>query len=88
MKVKDLFILKNIAGSNVVMPVGVSAEQFDGMISLNETGVLLWNRLSEDVTEEDLINTVLSEYNVSADEAERDVKEFVESLRKVGVLEE
>ncbi len=88
MKVKDLFILKKIAGSNVVMPVGVSAEKFDGMISLNETGVLLWKRLSEDVSEEDLINTVLSEYNVSADEAERDVKEFVESLRKVGVLEE
>ena len=39
MKVKDSFILRNIAGNNVVLPMGASSESFSGMMTLNETGV-------------------------------------------------
>ena len=58
------------------------------MMTLNETGVFLWNNLQKDVTIDDLVNAMLSEYNVSASQAKEDAEAFVETLRSAGVLEE
>ena len=88
MKIKDTFILRNVAGNNIVLPVGASSDAFSGMMTLNESGVFLWNSLKKDTDMEGLINAMLSEYNVSADQAKQDVEEFVKSLRSAGVLEE
>lgn len=88
MKIKDTFILRNVAGSNIVLPVGASSESFSGMMTLNESGVFLWNSLKNDISMDDLVNALLSEYNVSADQAKEDAEEFVKSLRSAGVLEE
>ena len=88
MKIKDTFILRNVAGNNIVLPVGASSDAFSGMMTLNESGVFLWNSLKKDTDMEGLINAMLSEYNVSAEQAKQDVEEFVKSLRSAGVLEE
>ena len=88
MKIKNTFILRNVAGNNVVLPMGASSETFSGMMTLNETGVFLWNNLQKDVTIDDLVNAMLSEYNVSASQAKEDAEAFVETLRSAGVLEE
>ena len=87
MKIKDTFILRTIAGNNIVLPVGASSDSFSGMMTLNETGVFLWNNLKSDISMEDLVNAMLSEYDVSAAEAEEDVRAFVETLEKSGMLE-
>lgn len=88
MKIKDSFILRNVAGSNVVLPMGASSAKFSGMLRLNETGVFLWENLKNEITEEDLVNAMLAEYNVASDEAREDVQEFLKTLRDAGVLEE
>ena len=88
MKIKDNFMLRNVAGSHVVLPMGASSAKFSGMLKLNETGVFLWENLKKEISEDDLVNTMLSEYNVSADQAKEDVKEFLDTLRSAGVLEE
>lgn len=88
MRIKDTFILRNIAGNNIVLPVGASSESFSGMMTLNESGEFLWNALQKDISMDDLVNAMLSEYNVSAEQAKKDAEEFVESLRSAGVLAE
>lgn len=88
MKIKNTFILRNLAGNNVVLPVGASSEAFSGMMTLNETGVFLWNTLKKDVTMDELVNALLSEYNVGAAEAKEDAEAFVQTLRNAGVLDE
>lgn len=87
MKVKDSFVLRKIAGSSVVVPIGSETADFNGMMTLNETGAMLFGMLSKDRSIEDLTNAMLSEYDVSAAEAEADVKVFVETLEKAGMLE-
>ena len=87
MKVKDSFVLRKIAGSNVVVPIGSETADFNGMMTLNETGAMLFGMLKKDRSIEDLTNAMLSEYDVSAAEAEEDVKAFVETLEKAGMLE-
>ena len=87
MKVKNSFVLRKIAGSNVVVPIGSETADFNGMMTLNETGAMLFAMLDKDRSVEDLTNAMLSEYDVSAAEAEADVKAFVETLEKAGMLE-
>lgn len=87
MKVKDSFVLRKIAGSNVVVPIGSETADFNGMMTLNETGAMLFGMLSKDRSIEDLTNAMLSEYDVSATEAEEDVKAFVKALENAGMLE-
>ncbi len=88
MKIKNTFILRNVAGNNVVLPMGASTEAFSGMMTLNETGAFLWNNMQKDITMDELVNVLLSEYNVSATEAKEDAEAFVNTLRTAGVLEE
>ncbi len=86
MKIKDGFILKSIAGTNIVVPTGNNTVSFGSVITLNESGVFLWERLSNDITEEDLVTALLSEYSVDKTTAKRDVKEFIEKLSKAELL--
>ena len=41
MKLNENFTLKNVAGSWVVLPVNQATLDFNGMLALNESGVLL-----------------------------------------------
>ena len=79
-------ILREIAGEHLLIPVGRTALQVKGMVTLSESGLLLWNRLQSDCTEEDLIQVLLSEYEVDRDTAGADVKAFLKRMNDVGLL--
>ncbi len=88
MKVKDTFVLRNLAGSNVVVPVGSDLVDFNGMITLNETGAFLWKCLTEHKTRNELAEALISEYTgVEKEEAGKDIDEFIAVLDKNGILE-
>ncbi len=88
MKIKEGFILKEIAGSYVVVPVGDDLVDFSLMITTNETGAFLWECLSTDKTESELVALLASEYEGADEETlSADVSEFVTLLRENNVLE-
>ena len=64
LKATSEVVLREIAGENLLIPVGQTALKIHGMITLSESGLLLWNRLQEECTEEDLVNALLAEYQV------------------------
>ena len=82
MKIKEGFILREVAGSNIVVPVGDRCASFNGMITLNDTGAFLWSQLSTDKTEDELLGAMLSEYDVSENVARNDISAFVANLKK------
>ena len=81
-------------------PFAVMAEQFDGTglvfnpesnaaVSLNKTGVYLWNRLKEGATEAEMIAGLLERYDgVTQEKAAADVATFLEALRSRSLLSE
>ena len=87
MKIKDGFILSEVAGQTVVVAVGKMAKQFNGCIKLNPSSALLWKTLQKGATEEQLVETFMNEYDVQLEQAKEDVKEFVANLEKAGFLE-
>lgn len=88
MKIKPGFVLREVAGQCVVVPVGEEALHFNGVITLNSSGKILWEALKKDVSLEDLVNLLLSKYNVTKEVATQDVNEFINILRSRNIIEE
>jgi hypothetical protein len=86
MKIKDGYLLREVAETNVVVPVG-AALNFSGMITLNGTCAFLWKQLSQDTTEDRLLKALLEEYEVEAEAAKRDLSEFLARLKAADILE-
>ena len=87
MKIDKQFILRMIAGDYVIIPTGKTALEFNGMITVNEQGAFLWKQLSDDITEEQLVDALLNEYDVDRQTAQEDVAEFLQVLRHYDILE-
>ena len=47
MKLKANYVLREVAGENIVIPVDSEAINFNGIMTLNETGKFLWNQLKQ-----------------------------------------
>lgn len=87
MKIQSGFILRNVADSYVVVPVGDNLVDFSAMITLNETGAFLWNILSEkDCDLQYLADALCREYDVDDKTAKNDAEEFVNLLSEKKVL--
>ena len=86
MKIKDGFILREVAGSYLVVAVGNAVKEFGGIVNLNETGAFLWRLLEKSSTEPEMVDALLNEYEVDRETAEKDVKTFVEKLTEAKLV--
>lgn len=85
MKLKDGFILRTVAGETVVLPAA-GVTDFDMMITLNDTGKFLWERLAVGAEEADLVKDLLAEYDVTEEIAASSVAAFVARLKELDFL--
>ena len=85
MKLKDGFILRNVAGQTVVLPTGEELD-LNMMITLNDTGKFLWELLQEENDEAALVAALLKEYDVDEATASKAVSGFVAKLNENGFL--
>ncbi len=86
MKIKDGFILREVAGSFIVVAVGDAVKTFNGIITLNETGAFLWKALEQGATEEELLKALLEEYDVDESVAKEHVKKFIAKLTEAKLV--
>ena len=86
MKIKDDLVLRQVVDTWVVLPTAEKVLDFDGMLTLNETGLMLWKLLENESTLEDLASALMQEYEVDREQALADVGEFVETLKKAGCI--
>ena len=87
MKIKEGFIIKKILDDILVFPVGENTIDCRYVFKLNETSEFLWNELSEEKTAEELVKSLLSEFDVDCTTAKGDVERFIAELNKAGVIE-
>lgn len=86
MRIEKDFILREIAGDYIIIPTGRTVLDFNGLITVNEVGVILWKMLQEEVTLETLVQGVLAEYDVEEEVAREDIQEFLDKLAEGGIL--
>ena len=88
MKIKEGFLLREVAGKYVVVPLGAQSVDFRCLITLNEVGAFLWQKMTTECTMDELVAALLAEYDVTAEIATADVERFVASLREKNLLDE
>ena len=87
MKLKDGYILREIAGDAVLIPVGRNALEFNGIIALNPVSADIWKWIQDGCSKEELLESILEEYDVSRTVAKDDLDAFLEQLRQLNILD-
>lgn len=80
--IKEGFCLQDFDGENLVIPVEKDTINENQIATLSSSGMFLWNELQEEQTFEDLVESLLEEYDVSRQTAENDIQEFFLELNK------
>ena len=88
MKIKDGFIMKNVAGSNVVLPLGERQEEVKGIITFNDVGADVFNMLDGTNSVEEIVAKIVKDYDAPYETVEADVNKLIEKMRIHGLIEE
>ncbi|MHB8062197.1 MAG: PqqD family protein [Ruminiclostridium sp.] len=86
MQIKNGFMLREIAGQSVVVPLGSRVVEFNGIMTLSESGALLWRKLEENSSVDEMVELLLTEYDIDRNTAQKDVEEFVEGMKSNSIL--
>ncbi len=86
MRTEKNVILREIAGEYILIPTGSMALKYTGVFAISSLGVSVWKLLEEGKSEEEIISSLLEDYEVDRETLERDVREFLESLREKELL--
>ena len=86
MKIKEGFVLRDIGNQTVVVATGEASQDFYGMIKLNQSGKIIWEGISDGLSEELIISKLLDKYDVDKNKAEFDVRQMIDKMDKAGFL--
>ncbi len=86
MKRNPDFLLKDVAGKQVLVPVGKAAAAFPGMITVNGSGKFIWELLIEDKSFDQVVQAMTAHYEVTTETAKKDATVFIERLRTVKAI--
>lgn len=86
MKIKKKFLLREVMGENILVPVGDSETTFNGIASLNDIGVFIWKNIESAKDENELLQIILDEYEVEKEVAKSDLDEFLDKLKQVEII--
>ncbi len=80
------YVLRDIAGEYLLIPVELENGAQSQMAVLNEMGKHLWELLQQEQTVDTMVRSVTEAYEVSPEEAEQDICEFLDHLMKYRLL--
>ena len=86
MKFKQEFVLREVAGENIVIPLSGLGEQFNGLITLNESGAFIWKQIETEKSKEEIVDALLEEYEVTREQAQKNVDELCAQMEQLGIL--
>ena len=86
MRIKDGFVLREIAGQVMVIATGEASKGFNGMIKLNETGKEIWLGMQEHLDEASIAKRLQDKYEIDEETAMNDTKAFIAQMEEAGFL--
>lgn len=86
MKLKEGFVAQNI--DDIQFLISVGAEAFQGVVRSNKTAAFIVDCLQKETTEEEIVDKMCAKYDAPRDTVAADVKEILDTLRKISALDE
>lgn len=87
MKIKGEFVIRELMGDTVLIPVGQTALEYNGMITMNPVCGHIWKGLAGGKSREEILASLLEHFEVAEAEAARDLDELLEKLHEAGFLD-
>ena len=89
MRIKKGFVLREVCGEHVIMGEGLGAVNFGRLLALNESAAWLWKEAQAqgEFTIDSLTKKLCEEYDVTPDEARKDVSEIIDEWKGVEVID-
>ena len=88
MKIREGFILRDVAGKSFVVATGELSREFQGMITLNETGKFIWQQIEAGKDAEQITEAIVAEFDdADKDVVAADVEKFIDKLVKGKIVE-
>lgn len=84
--IKGTFVLRQIAGEYLAVPISSNANDDANIVILNPVSQIIWGKLESGATFEEILDVVTTEFDVSKEEASADIKEFLDGLEESGLL--
>ena len=88
MKLCGEFVVRQVMDNIVAIPVGQTALGLNGMLLLNDVSKVIWDCLAQETDMENIVTAVTDAFTVSHQEAQADILEFLDKLRKLQLLED
>lgn len=88
MKIREGFVLRNVADEHMVMPTGENVGKFGGAVVLSDVAAFAFAQLKRPVSREDLLSLILAEYDVDAETATADLDALLAQFREMNLLED
>lgn len=88
MRIKDGFVMRDVAGQAVAVATGEASKSFHGMIKLNSTGSKIWRGIEAGNDETAIADSLANEYGIDPDQALADINAFIARMREIGIVED
>ena len=86
MKLKMQFVLRDIVGETVLVPINESTSKFNGLITVNDLGKFIWENIESSKDEEELLQRILDEYEIDRETAKKDLDDFLQVLKDIDIF--
>ena len=87
MIINDKLKVRTVAGENIVIMQSSDGSDMTRVVALNESALLLYNRLSGRNFEiDEVIQVLIDEYEVDEAEAHKDAVAWVDEMKKNGLI--
>jgi hypothetical protein len=81
------FVLRKVGQAYMVMPTGPRMKDYQGMITLNETGAFLYREMEKpEPSKEKLVEACMKEYEATEEEAKKAVNLFIGQCAECGLF--
>lgn len=87
MLLKNTFIFKEIGEEGMLIPIVGGNANASKIFNLNETGTYIIKKLLDDYSIDEIIDSMLDEYDVDRKTLEEDLNGFIKELKKRGFYE-
>lgn len=87
MKVIKQLIKREIAGDVILVPVGKTVLDKNGLFILNEVSADIWDMICEGKTREQIIAALILDYDADEQTIRADTEEFLRQLVRHGIIE-
>jgi hypothetical protein len=84
---KDDFVTRCITDETIIVPIRSGVGDLNSIYTLNEMGTRIWELMNDQTDIDKMAEIISSEYEVSMEEAKKDIAEFLSSLESVGLID-